>query len=137
MSQPKSRQARTRKPSEPAALEILSFEQIEQADDLPTMDVPIPEWGENKGVRIRRLTKRQHSDVRKLSTKNGVLDEDLLSLNGIAESLVEPKLTTEQVQALMQKSQLSVERIESAMLELNGLTSEALAALEATFRAAA
>lgn len=119
-----------------APFKALSLDEIEQATHLARKDVKIPEWGEGVGVVVQQLTKAQHLDVKQRATVRGQIDEDLATLHGIVESLVEPKLTHDQIGVIKSWPNSVVDRIEAAMLELNGLTSEALAAMEAAFRAA-
>lgn len=129
---------RTKTAAAPKAPEIraLSLDEIEKATHLETKTIAIPEWGDGVGVIVQQLTKRQHLDVKQRATVRGVVDEDLATVHGIIESLVEPKLTHDQTAVVLSWPSMVVDRIEAAMLELNGLTAEALAALEAAFRAA-
>lgn len=129
---PRSKRAAAAEP----AVRVLSLDEIEQSTHLAEKIVPVPEWGEGVGIKLRQLTKRQHTDVKVRASVRGVVDEDLATLHGIIESMVEPKLTHDQTGVVNDWPSSVVERIESAMLELNGLTAEALAAMEAAFRAA-
>lgn len=123
-------------PKEPQ-IRVLTLSEIEQATHLEEKVVTVPEWGEGVGVRLRQLTKQQHVDVRKRATRRGEVDDDLATWHGIIESMIEPSLTHDQTSVIASWPAVVVDRIEAAMLELNGLTTEALAALEAAFRAIA
>jgi hypothetical protein len=118
-----------------ADIRVLTLAEIEQATHLREKVVPVPEWGEGVGVRLRQLTKAQHVDVKKLATVRNTIDEDQVTYHAIIASMIEPTLTQDQIGVIASWPSSVVDRIEAAMLELNGMTSEALEALEAAFRA--
>lgn len=124
------------KPKEPE-VRILTLDEIETLDDLPEKTLLIPEWGENVGVKLRALTKQEQIDVRNRATVAGVVNEDEADLLAIAASLVEPTMTPDQISLLRTKNAAAIDRMSAALIELNGLTAEALSAMEAAFRAVA
>lgn len=130
-----ARGSSTRAKKEPE-IRLLTADEVLAADDLPEKTVAVPEWGAGVGVKIRALSKKQQDDVRKRSTVRGVVDEGLAEIHAIMESLVEPKFTVDQLEELRGKSAAAIDRISQEIMAMNGLTAEALQAIEALFREA-
>jgi len=76
---------------------ILSAEDIWAARDIEERVVPVPQWG--GAVRIRTLTQKQSSNLRKQATRTNMItkqqevDNDLLEALLFTEGVVEPKFT--------------------------------------------
>jgi len=95
--------------------------------------VDIPEW--NARVKIRSLTKAEQIRLRKKSSKQGVVDDVLLEINLIADTLVEPRLSPAQVDELFAKSNAkALNRIAAASLTFSGLTEDYIGDAERDFK---
>lgn len=83
----------------------------------------VPEW--NSKVKIKALSKAEQVKLRKVSSVRGVVDDVKLEMNLIVFSLVEPRLSFEQVDELFVKSDAkALSRISGAALSLSGLTED-------------
>lgn len=110
---------------------ILSVEQIAAADDLGTETVAVPEWGGE--VKVRGLGYGEWVDVRDASVVGGQQDERLLARLLFSAALVEPSVTPEQAEILVNKSAAAVNRLMDAVTRLSGNDPEAYAESEAGF----
>ena len=101
---------------------ILTVEEIVAADDRPTEEVHVPEWGGY--VRIRAFSKAQQLALRNLSKnpETGELDQNLLEMYMAVEGIVEPKFTLEQMSLLADKSTPAVDRVITRLLVMSGGT---------------
>lgn len=91
----------------------LSFNAIEAADDLPTKEVEIPEWGGS--ILVRGFSKGAYDDLR---AKVG--DDALaMEIETIVACVAEPVLTVEQADKLRYKSVAAYKRLHEAIAEVN------------------
>lgn len=109
----------------------LTIEQIAQADDLGEEEIEIPEWGGS--VVIRGLGYGEWMDIRDASVVAGQQDEKIFARLLLAAALVEPPITAEQADLLLNKSAPSVDRVTSAILSMSKIGDEAIQEAEATF----
>lgn len=85
--------------------------------------VEVPEW--NARVKIKALSKAEQIKLRKASSVRGQVDEVKLEMNLLVYSLVEPRLTFDQVDELYTKADANaLSRIAAASLTLSGLTED-------------
>lgn len=85
--------------------------------------VDVPEWGAK--VKIKALTKAEQIKLRKVSSVRGVVDEVKLELNLLVFSLVEPRLSLEQVDELFAKTDAkAISRLSAVALAYSGLTED-------------
>jgi hypothetical protein len=85
--------------------------------------VDVPEW--NAKVKIKALTKAEQIKLRKVSSVRGVVDEVKLEMNLLVFSLVEPRLSFDQVDELFTKSDAkAISRLSAAALAFSGLTED-------------
>ena len=101
---------------------LLSRESILTADDLKTVDVPVPEWGGE--VRIRSLTGTQRELFgRSLLGADGKPTGEGYNLKLVAVSVVQEDgtlaFTLDDVQILGTKSDVALERVVDAIETLN------------------
>ncbi len=95
--------------------------------------VEIPEW--NCKVKIKSLTKAEQVKLRKASMVRGNVDDLRLEMNLISFSLVEPRLTLDQVDELYAKSNpKALMRLQAACLTFSGLTEDYIKQAEEDFR---
>lgn len=117
-------------------LKLLSFEEIEAADDGGERDVAMPEWG--GAVRIRPLTQAEVLQARRRATRRGpqgeTTDDGLFTQAVVCAALVAPKINAVQYQALLKKRAGVVTRLVNAILDASGLTAEALQEARDAFR---
>lgn len=114
-----------------------------ESDELPVADfnfilsqpanretwVEIPEW--NSKVKIKSLTKAEQVKLRKVSSIRGQVDELKLEMNLLVFSLVEPRLSFDQVDELYAKSDAkALSRLQAAALTFSGLTEDYITAAE-------
>jgi hypothetical protein len=105
---------------------LLSREAILGAQDLPTKDVPVPEWGGT--VRIRSLTAKDRDAIETAvyaAHKNGRHAPEnvraLYAAGCIIDEKGTPLFTVEDVEALGQKSATALNRIYEAVLSHNAI----------------
>lgn len=109
---------------------LLSKQQILDADDLPTRDVAVPEWGGD--VRVRGLTGRERDafELRMaVANKNGDTDVDMRA--GIVGRCIvdengERLFTDRELGRLAGKSGAALDRVFDVVRELSGMTDEQL-----------
>lgn len=126
---------------------VASFEELVAADDLEAVFVPLPApW--NKGVRIRPLSMEELHRMKRDATrrvrdaKGRVVGTEVDQLEvdklTVQWSLVEPRLTAQQVDALFLRNNRLARAVLLAAQELNGLSEESAKAMqeaaEARFR---
>lgn len=91
--------------------------------------INVPEW--NCKVKIKSLTKAEQIKLRKVSSVRGVVDETKLEQNLLVFSLVEPRLTFDQIDELYTKSNSrALSRLQAAALTFSGLTEDYILAAE-------
>lgn len=116
---------------------LLSREQILKADDLPTKDVPVPEWApkdvENRSdyvVRLRMLTGKQRDafEASTVETKGGKSKQNLDNFRArlISRCIVtedgELMFSPPDIPALGDKSSVALSRVFDACQEMNGFS---------------
>ena len=101
------------------------------ADEVKWVDVP--EW--NCKVKIKSLTKAEQIRLRKASTVRGVVDDTKLEMNLFVYSLVEPKVSIDQVDTMFSTSNAkALNRLTGAIIRLSGLDDNHLVEAEADFQ---
>lgn len=96
---------------------ILSFAEIMEADDITEQELPIPEWGGS--VVVRSLSHRTMQKIRnEVSEKagDGEPDEGEIEKWILIKGLVQPQITEEEYEHLMDKSYSAVMKIQTAIL---------------------
>lgn len=93
--------------------QYLTAQAILAADDIPTEDVEVPEWG--GAVRMRGLTLGEVMDVRKAAEG----DERQVVIHTLAVALVQPPMTLAEAEALLSKSGAVVQRLMLRITALN------------------
>lgn len=110
---------------------MLTVAQILEAQDLEERVVDVPEWG--GVVRVRGFTKAQQQQMRKQATVAEEVDSDRLELLMFVHGVVDPKFSPDQAGLLQQKSAGLVDRVLTAVLEVSGMTKDALKKAEKSF----
>lgn len=112
---------------------ILTIDQIVNADDLQTKIVDVPAWGGS--VKVRELTKQAQIQCRNMATNDeGVLDVDKLELALLCFAIIEPALTAEHIEILKTKNSHVIDEILDNVYNLNSMDKEAIAKTRAEFR---
>jgi hypothetical protein len=124
-------------------VQVLTFDEIKAIEDTDTLELPVPEWGEGKGVVIRRMSRDQFLETRQRATKIKMVDgqpqadfdqelwERWMLINGIAQ----PDINESRAVLLMRKDAQVVGRIVDAIAAFN--KASASPAAEATQQKAA
>lgn len=99
----------------------LTFDDIMAAKDLDEETVPVEQWGGS--VKLRTLTKGEFDTILKRST-DGNGDRDPITFKDLVliASMVEPRLTLQQLEQLKGKSAAPLLNLTMAALRLSGLT---------------
>lgn len=101
----------------------LSFNDIVGICDVQTKQVEVPEWGGI--VVVKGMSKRDQQLMRhQASGPGGPIDTDLLEKLWLAHCLADPAITVEQAGQLLEKSAAAVDKVLTAILEINGLSDE-------------
>ncbi len=108
---------------------LLSKDQILSADDLPTQDIEVPEWGGT--VRVRSLTGRERDTLEvqiSLARKNGTELDIRGATTGrcMVDENGHRLFTDKELAALGRKSAAVLDRIWDIVRELSGMTDEKL-----------
>lgn len=113
---------------------LLSRDQILKADDLPTEDVDVPEWGGTVRVRGLTGTERDSYEAAMLNfrTKGRKVDSEMdmseFRVRLVAKAIVDAEgkrlFSDRDVRALGMKSAVALNRIYEVAERLSGLTSE-------------
>lgn len=117
---------------ETAPLRILSKDEIWAADDILERDVPVPQWGDGAGVKIRTFTKKQADSMKRRATVKDRfgkedLDSERLEALLFVEGVVEPHFDLDDYERLLGKSAVAVTIILKAIMEASGLSELAVA----------
>ncbi|NOZ27960.1 MAG: hypothetical protein GXP39_07910 [Chloroflexi bacterium] len=112
-------------------VKILSVEQVLEAPDLEERVIEVPEWG--GAVRIRSFSKATQQELRKKATVKGEIDGDRLEMLMFIHGVVDPAFTEEHYELLRKKSAGAIDRVLRAILELSGLTREAVEEAKRSF----
>ena len=117
-------------------LPYLSADEILAADDIPTLDVAVPEWGGR--VRVRGFDVATVNQMRRQATihnpRTGAerVDNDkleaLMFCAGVVDAQGAPLFTIAQYPAIQRKAAKPVSTITNAILRACGLTEDAAAA---------
>ena len=104
----------------------LTKDDIFKADDLPTKDMDIPEWGGT--LTIRTLTGAERDEF-----ENAFVNQDKINIRGLKARLIQltvqngdgqPMFTKADLQKLNSKSASVIDRIFEVSQRLSGLTKE-------------
>lgn len=99
----------------------------------PNKWVQIPEW--NCKVQIKALTKAEQIRLRKTSSVRGQVDETKLEMNMLVASLVQPRLTVDQVDTLFSDADSrGLNRLVNAVIRHSGLDENYAEEAEADFQ---
>lgn len=99
----------------------------------PNKWVEIPEW--NCKVQIKALSKAEQIKLRKTSSVRGNVDEVKLEMNLLVASLVQPKLTVDQVDTLFSDSESKgLNRLINAVISHSGFDVDYSAEADADFQ---
>lgn len=94
----------------PKSLPVLTFEQIEQTDDLKPETVEVPEWGGS--VVVKGASKEVYDAW---LTMESPADGYFL----LSKTLIEPAITEAQAEVMKKKSAAAMSRVEAAILRLS------------------
>jgi hypothetical protein len=104
-------------------MRLLSKAEVFAAPDIITEDVPVPEWGEDVGVRIKVITCEEHAAF--VARVDGIDDDAMVTAHLAIESVVDadgkPLFGPEDIAGLMKKSASAVKRIGERSMRLNRL----------------
>ncbi len=111
---------------------ILNKDAILQANDLPTRDEPVPEWGGT--VRVRTLTGTEReafsAELAEATRNGGAANAQGFTTRLCAWCLVgedgQRLFTADDVRALANKSSVALERVAAAAMALNGMGARAV-----------
>ena len=102
---------------------FLSFDDIQNANDITVEEFEVPEWG--GFVKVKSISKRQMNLIKKQAEdENGDYDDDLLEKTIFIEGLVEPKITEAQYELLLDKSASAMSRLSKKILGVSKLSSD-------------
>lgn len=96
---------------------ILSFAEIMEADDITEQEVEVPEW--SGSVVVRSISHRTMQKIRQeVSEKSGDSEPDDGEVEKwiLIKGLVQPSITEEEYEHLMDKSYSAVMKIQTAIL---------------------
>jgi hypothetical protein len=121
---------------------MLTREQILQANDLPTQEVPVPEWGGS--VLVRGLTGKERDEFEMSMIQMTGPSVELRMQNArarlVALGCIDEQgnrlFTAKDVEALSRKSGAALDRVYSAIQKLSGLSADDMKELTANFTVA-
>jgi hypothetical protein len=122
---------------------LLGRDQILTAQDLPTVDVDVPEWGGTVRVRMMTGGERDAFEAGTITRHGKKIEQNLVNIRArlVALCVVDEKgqrlFSEADAAALGQKSAAALNRVFNAAQQLNALTEEASAAAEEQFPDAA
>ncbi len=122
---------------------LLGRDQILTAQDLPTVDVDVPEWGGTVRVRMMTGGERDAFEAGTITRHGKKIEQNLVNIRArlVALCVVDEKgqrlFSEADAAALGQKSAAALNRVFNAAQQLNALTEEASAAAEEQFQGAA
>lgn len=96
---------------------ILSVAEIMAAEDVTTQEVPVEEWGGS--VMCRSISHRTMRNIKEKVRKNNSDDEiheDEIEKWVFIEGMVEPKITEEEYEHLLDKSTSAINKILKAIM---------------------
>jgi hypothetical protein len=104
-------------------MKILGKAEIAEVKDAKTLDVLVPEWGEDVGVKIKSLTVAEHKAF--ANAVKDIQDDATISAHLCVACLVDesglPLFAMSDVSALVGKSASAVKGIAKHCMTLNGL----------------
>jgi cobalamin biosynthesis protein CbiD len=109
-------------------MRLLTKADVFAAADLPTEDVPVPEWGTDAGVRVRSLSCEEHRSFAR-RVKDMADDAEVTAHLLVACAVDEagqPVFTMADLPALLKKSAAVVKRVGQAAMKLNRIGPAAL-----------
>ena len=109
----------------------LSLEDIAAAKDLGEKEIEMPEWGGT--ILVRGLGYGEWVDIREASTVGGLQDEKLFSRLLLSAAVVEPHITPEQSDILLNKSSSAVDRLVTEIMGASAIGGGAITESEARF----
>lgn len=109
-------------------MKLLTKADIFATDDRQTVDVAVPEWGADAGVRCRSLTVAEHKTFAAGIDK--IDDDATIAAHLVVATAIGgdglPMFTLEDVPALAQKSATAVKRIAKEAMRLNAMGKDAV-----------
>lgn len=115
---------------------ILTKEQIKEVHDITEKVVSVPEW--NGEVKVRSITQRQMNMIKNRAKEEAGgsenVDEDSVNWHVFKEGMVEPQLTDEDKEWVLDKSSSAYMRIIKQILISSKLDDNALKQEEKDFR---
>lgn len=111
-------------PKKPAS-KILTWDEIEQAEDLVEEVVPCPEWG--GGVKIRALSRARSvaTLAECVDPETGVRDGGKLQMLLVLRGVIEPALSDDRYEQLNKKHPRPISRICDRVEEISGMNGQA------------
>jgi len=118
----------------PGELPVGNFNFIMNQPQSEESWVDVPEW--KCKVKMRSLSKAEQTRLRNSSKgRNGQIDETKLEINLLVFSMVEPRLTFEEVDQLFTNGNVkALNRLSAAALMLSGLTEDYVAQAEESMK---
>lgn len=118
---------------------VITIEELHAAPDLAVIEVPVPEYGEGKVLKIRGLPRARMKELRKAAsvTKAGgrvEVDTDKLEMLIFLECVVDPKVCEADWNVLQEKAAAPIERTLKAALKECGFDPEEARQMENSFR---
>lgn len=112
---------------------ILTLAEILAADDLPTKIIAVPAWGAS--VKVRALSRAEVRRAYSQATdRKGIVDADSVERMMIMWGMVDPVIRPPDYDKLMAKNAGAVQQIVFAIMELSGLSQDALETAQDSFR---
>lgn len=114
-------------------IRILTTDEIFAAKDIEERIVPVPQWGDGVGVRIKTFTKKQADAMRKSATRfnqrtrQDEVDSDKLEALLFIEGVIEPKFDLAGYQKLLEKSAAAIALVQKEIMAASGLSEAAVA----------
>lgn len=111
----------------------LTLDQILGADDLEERDVPIEAWGGT--VRVRALSRASIRRIYQQATdRKGVIDSEAVERALITQAMVKPIVSPAAYARLDEKRAGAVSQIVNAILDLTGISPDAMDKAQDSFR---
>lgn len=94
---------------------MLNLTEIMEAEDVTEKDVEVSEWGGT--VRVRSLSHRTMRKIKKdIAAQGEEATEDALEIQLLVKGMVEPSVSVEEAEHLMDKSSSAIMKILNAIL---------------------
>lgn len=99
--------------------------QIQEADDLKTEEVEVPEWGGS--VLVRSLSVQEGTALsERMQDENGKIINELATLYSLIYGVADPVFSEEDAAWLKQKSLGAVTKVTNVFMRLNGFDKQAV-----------